>query len=57
MAAPAELLARIDELERDKLKLQRINTALIERIESSASRGDGAYGAFQHSVVLAEQVR
>ncbi|WP_083280393.1 hybrid sensor histidine kinase/response regulator NahK/ErcS' [Pseudomonas citronellolis] len=57
VAAPAELLARIDELERDKLKLQRINTALIERIESSASRGDGAYGAFQHSVVLAEQVR
>ncbi|UXJ50423.1 hybrid sensor histidine kinase/response regulator NahK/ErcS' [Pseudomonas citronellolis] len=57
VAAPAELLARIEALERDKLKLQRINTALIERIESSASRGDGAYGAFQHSVVLAEQVR
>lgn len=53
----AELRARVEELERDKLKLQRINAALIERIESSASRGDSAYGAFQHSVVLAEQVR
>lgn len=53
----AELLARIDELQRDNHKLQRINAALIERVESAASRGDNAYGAFQHSVVLAEQVR
>lgn len=53
----AELLARIDELQRDNRKLQRINAALIERVESAASRGDNAYGAFQHSVVLAEQVR
>ncbi len=53
----AELHARIDELERDNHKLQRINAALIERVESATSRGDNAYGAFQHSVVLAEQVR
>lgn len=53
----AELRARIAELERERYKLQRINAALIERIESSASRGDDAYGAFEHSVVLAEQVR
>ncbi|WP_447749710.1 hybrid sensor histidine kinase/response regulator NahK/ErcS' [Pseudomonas nicosulfuronedens] len=53
----AELRARIDELERDNHKLQRINAALIERVESVTSRGDNAYGAFQHSVVLAEQVR
>ncbi|MFZ5960761.1 hybrid sensor histidine kinase/response regulator NahK/ErcS' [Pseudomonas knackmussii] len=53
----AELQARIDELERDKRKLQRINAALIERVESNPSGGDGAYGFFQHSVVLAEQVR
>jgi len=53
----AELRARIEELERDNHKLQRINMALIERVESATSRGDNAYGAFQHSVVLAEQVR
>jgi len=53
----AELRARIDELERDNHKLQRINAALIERVESATLRGDNAYGAFQHSVVLAEQVR
>ncbi|MBD9579406.1 PAS domain-containing protein [Pseudomonas sp. PDM23] len=53
----ADLRARIDELERDNHKLQRINAALIERVESATLRGDNAYGAFQHSVVLAEQVR
>lgn len=53
----SELLARIDALERDNHKLRRINAALIERVESATSRGDNAYGAFQHSVVLAEQVR
>ena len=55
--ADAELLSRIDQLERDNHKLRRINAALIERVESANSRGDDAYGAFQHSVVLAEQVR
>ncbi|MFR0690697.1 hybrid sensor histidine kinase/response regulator NahK/ErcS' [Enterobacterales bacterium AE_CKDN230030158-1A_HGKHYDSX7] len=55
--ADAELRARLDELERDNRKLRRINAALIERVESATSRGDNAYGAFQHSVVLAEQVR
>lgn len=53
----SELLARIDALECDNYKLRRINAALIERVESATSRGDNAYGAFQHSVVLAEQVR
>lgn len=53
----SELLARIDALECDNHKLRRINAALIERVESATSRGDNAYGAFQHSVVLAEQVR
>ncbi|WP_448680526.1 hybrid sensor histidine kinase/response regulator NahK/ErcS' [Pseudomonas nicosulfuronedens] len=53
----AELQARIEALEGDNRKLQRINAALIERVESATLRGDNAYGAFQHSVVLAEQVR
>ena len=62
LAAPAEadeaeLRARLAQLERDNLKLKRINAALIERVESAHARGDDAYAAFQHSVVLAEQVR
>lgn len=53
----AELQARCLELERQNGKLRQINSALIERVESVHSRGDDAYAAFQHSVVLAEQVR
>lgn len=53
----AELQARCRALEGENRKLKRINGALIERVESINSRGDDAYAAFQHSVVLAEQVR
>ncbi|MGH8331231.1 MAG: hybrid sensor histidine kinase/response regulator, partial [Pseudomonas sp.] len=53
----AELQAQIASLQRDNHKLQRINGALIERIESGITRGNDPYAAFQHSVVLAEQVR
>jgi len=53
----AELQARCRALETENHKLKRINGALIERVESNHSRGDDAYTAFQHSVVLAEQVR
>ncbi|MCF6780816.1 hybrid sensor histidine kinase/response regulator NahK/ErcS' [Stutzerimonas stutzeri] len=53
----AELPTRLAELERENAKLRRINAALIERIESSASGRDASYTAFQHSVELAEQVR
>ncbi|MBU0902868.1 MAG: PAS domain-containing protein [Gammaproteobacteria bacterium] len=56
-ADAAELQARCSELERQNDKLRQINSALIERVESAHSRGDDAYAAFQHSVVLAEQVR
>ncbi|WP_084335000.1 hybrid sensor histidine kinase/response regulator NahK/ErcS' [Pseudomonas indica] len=52
-----DLEARLAALESDNRKLRRINAALIERVESSASRRDDSYAAFQHSVVLAEQVR
>ncbi len=52
--ALAEEVAR---LQRENHKLRRINDALIERVESGASRRDDSYAAFQHSVVLAEQVR
>ncbi|MFK3790607.1 hybrid sensor histidine kinase/response regulator NahK/ErcS' [Pseudomonas piscis] len=53
----AELHARIDCLQRENRKLRRINDALIERVESGITRGNDPYAAFQHSVVLAEQVR
>lgn len=53
----AELQAQLDCLQRENRKLRRINEALIERVESGATRGSDPYAAFQHSVVLAEQVR
>ncbi|KAF0864186.1 hybrid sensor histidine kinase/response regulator NahK/ErcS' [Pseudomonas sp. LD120] len=53
----AELQAQLDCLQRENRKLRRINEALIERVESGATRGNDPYAAFQHSVVLAEQVR
>ncbi|WP_144172500.1 NahK/ErcS family hybrid sensor histidine kinase/response regulator [Pseudomonas sp. Kh13] len=53
----AELQAEVARLQQQNHKLQRINGALIERIESGVTRGNDPYAAFQHSVVLAEQVR
>jgi len=50
---------RVALLEHENAKLERIKNALIERVEGSSSgalRAD-AYAAFEHSVVLAEQVR
>ncbi|WP_422775771.1 hybrid sensor histidine kinase/response regulator NahK/ErcS' [Pseudomonas mediterranea] len=53
----ADLQAQIAGLQHENHKLQRINAALIERVESGVTRGSDPYAAFQHSVVLAEQVR
>ncbi len=53
----AALQARCEALELANHKLKRINAALIERVESAQAHGDDGYTAFQHSVVLAEQVR
>ena len=55
--AIAELQAQVASLQHENRKLRRINEALIERVESGATRGNDPYAAFQHSVVLAEQVR
>ncbi|MDY7067218.1 Sensor histidine kinase RcsC [Pseudomonas extremaustralis] len=55
--AGADLLAQVAQLQQDNHKLARINAALIERIESGMSQGNNPYTTFQHSVVLAEQVR
>ncbi|WP_437884307.1 hybrid sensor histidine kinase/response regulator NahK/ErcS' [Pseudomonas sp. LRF_L74] len=56
-AAPADLPARLAALEAENSRLRTINAALIERIESGNSLRSDGYAAFQHSVVLAEQVR
>ncbi|WP_458369949.1 hybrid sensor histidine kinase/response regulator NahK/ErcS' [Pseudomonas fluorescens] len=53
----AELQVELAGLRLENHKLQRINGALIERVESGGTRGNDPYAAFQHSVVLAEQVR
>jgi PAS domain S-box-containing protein len=53
----AELQAQLAALQHENHKLRRINEALIERVESGVTRGSDPYAAFQHSVVLAEQVR
>ncbi len=55
--AIAELQAQLAALQHENRKLRRINEALIERVESGVTRGNDPYAAFQHSVVLAEQVR
>ena len=52
-----EAEALIARLRHENHKLGRINAALIERLESGAARPDDPYAAFQHSVILAEQVR
>jgi len=57
MAESAELRKRIEQLERDNSKLQKINRVLIERVEVSATTRTDPYAAFEHSVALAEQVR
>ncbi len=55
--ASAELAAQVQALQQENSKLQRINAALMERVESGTSQNSDAYAAFRHSVVLAEQVR
>ncbi|MCP4595884.1 MAG: PAS domain-containing protein [Neptuniibacter sp.] len=53
-----ELLERIEALEYENKKLKKINTVLVERVESGGVQGGAnPYSAFEHSVVLAEQVR
>ncbi|TFH86313.1 PAS domain S-box protein [Billgrantia azerbaijanica] len=55
--AAVEPSKRERELEREIAKLKRINAALIERVEASNLPRSGPYAAFEHSVLLAEQVR
>ncbi|WP_421859603.1 NahK/ErcS family hybrid sensor histidine kinase/response regulator [Marinobacter salarius] len=48
---------RIDELEAENERLRKIRDALIVRVESGSAHKPEPYAAFEHSVVLAEQVR
>jgi PAS domain S-box-containing protein len=48
---------RIAQLEAENERLRRIRDALIVRVESGSSHKPDPYAAFEHSVVLAEQVR
>lgn len=45
------------ELQAENQRLQRINAALIERVESGSTLSAAPYAAFEHAVALAEQVR
>ncbi|MGM0570814.1 sensor histidine kinase [Marinobacter sp.] len=49
--------ARIRELETENARLRKIRDALIAHVESGSGRAPDPYGVFEHSVMLAEQVR
>lgn len=51
------LRARVEELEAENHRLKRIRQALIERVEASSGLRAEPYAAFEHAVILAEQVR
>jgi len=53
----AALIRRIDLLEAENGRLRKIRDALIVRVESGTAHKPEPYAAFEHSVVLAEQVR
>ena len=44
-------------LQEENARLRRICAALIERVEAGGVAGSAPYAAFEHSVLLAEQVR
>ncbi len=48
---------RITELEAENERLRKIRDALIVRVESGSAHKPEPYAVFEHSVVLAEQVR
>ncbi|SHF23906.1 Signal transduction histidine kinase [Modicisalibacter ilicicola DSM 19980] len=48
---------REHELAAENARLKKICAALIERVESSGVAGGAPYAAFEHAVLLAEQVR
>lgn len=55
--ADAALVQRVADLEAENERLRKIRDALIVRVESGTAHKPEPYAAFEHSVVLAEQVR
>lgn len=55
--AGADKDQRIAALEAENRRLRRIRDALIQRVESGVTHRPEPYAAFEHSVILAEQVR
>jgi two-component system, sensor histidine kinase len=53
----AEVSDREQALEREIVKLKRVNAALIERVEAGNLPRSAPYAAFEHAALLAEQVR
>ncbi|MHC9036660.1 ATP-binding response regulator [Cobetia marina] len=51
------LSAELAALKARNRQLEKINAALIERVESSSPSPSGPYAAFEHAVLLADQVR
>lgn len=49
--------ARIRELELENARLRKVRDALISHVESGSARTLDPYSVFEHSVMLAEQVR
>ncbi len=54
---PEILRERIRQLEQNEVRLKTINQVLIERVETGSTNRETHYSSFEHSVVLAEQVR
>ena len=54
---PEDASPRERELLEENARLRRIAAALMERVESAGVAGAAPYAAFEHAVLLAEQVR
>ncbi|QFU02774.1 Signal transduction histidine-protein kinase BarA [Halomonas sp. THAF5a] len=54
---PDDATPRERELLAENARLRRIASALMERVESAGVAGAAPYAAFEHAVLLAEQVR
>ncbi|MDI5921384.1 hybrid sensor histidine kinase/response regulator [Halomonas sp. LR5S13] len=54
---PDDAGPRERELLEENARLRRIASALMERVESAGMAGGAPYAAFEHAVLLAEQVR
>jgi len=52
-----QLRQQVAELQQRNRRLEKINQALVKRVEAGPEQDEGAYDHFKHSVFLAEQVR